>query len=277
MIHSPFRYATYAVEYLRTAQKYTRFPLKQAVIAPSALSVVYSGGTIKNYSRKQFLDDLINEAERDVRQCLEAGADKVQLDFTEARLALEWDKSGKLLDEFIDINNRVLDRFDKEEQKKLGVHVCSGLLCFLLFFEMKISNFLSGNDRGSTHSPNIDYSRVLSKVFQLHLNNFYIQLASEDEPENLLSLIGKLIQPQHRIFIGVINPGDEHVESVEVVRDRVLRAAKYIPIDQLGTTDDCGFSPYDDNETITRAKCYEKIRARIKGTKLAEELLNHPL
>lgn len=100
--------------------------MKQAVIAPSALSLVYNGETIKNYSREQFLDDLINEAEKDVRQCLEADADKVQLDFTEARLSLEWDESGKLLDEFIDINNRMLDRFNQDEQKKLGVHICSG-------------------------------------------------------------------------------------------------------------------------------------------------------
>jgi 5-methyltetrahydropteroyltriglutamate--homocysteine methyltransferase len=54
-------------------------------------------------------------------------------------------------------------------------------------------------------------------------------------------------------------------------------AAKYIPVEQLGTTDDCGFSPYNDDETITREKCYEKIRARVEGTKMAEEILNQPL
>ncbi|CAF1120675.1 unnamed protein product [Rotaria sordida] len=256
LIKSPFRYSTFAVKYLRAAQKYTLRPLKQAVVAPSVLSLVYNGETIKNYSREQFLNDLIDEAEKDVRQCLEAGADKVQLDFAKARLSLKMDPSGNLLKEFIDINNRMLDRFNEEERKKLGVHVCSG------------------NDRGSTHSADVDCSRILNELFQLKLNNFYLQMTTELDPDSILSLIGKLIKPHHRVFIGVINPRDLHVETSEIVRDRVLTAAKYIPIEQLGTTDDCGFSPYNDNELITREKCYEKIRARVEGTKLAEEILN---
>lgn len=134
--------------------------------------------------------------------------------------------------------------------------------------------FIIGNDRGSTHSSDVDYSRVLFGVFQLKLKNFYLQMTTEPDPEHLLSLISKLIKPHHRVFIGVINPRDLHVETPQIVRDRVLMAAKYIPIEQLGTTDDCGFSPYNDNESITREKCFEKIRARVEGTKLAEEILN---
>ena len=53
----------------------------------------------------------------------------VQMDFTEARLTFKIDPTGALLKEFIDINNRVLDRFSKEDQTKLGVHVCPGGDC----------------------------------------------------------------------------------------------------------------------------------------------------
>jgi 5-methyltetrahydropteroyltriglutamate--homocysteine methyltransferase len=184
------------------------------------------------------------------------------------------DPSGKLLKEFVQINNRMLDRFNDEEKKKLGVHVCSGLLVTSTSEIVELNFCILGNDKGSTHSLDVDYSRVLADVFDLHLNNFYLQLASEKNPDRILSIIGKLIQPQHRIFIGVINPIDLHVEKAEEVRDRVLKATKYIPVGQLGTTDDCGFAPYSDNESITREKCYEKIRARIEGTKMAEEILN---
>ena len=131
LIDAPFRYSTFAVEYLRTAQKYTKYPLKQAVIAPSALSIVHMTESIDQYSREEFLSDLINEAEKDVRQCLEAGADKVQLDFAKTELTLNMKQNAKLLKEFIEINNRLLNRFSQEEQKKIGVHVCSGE--FLVF------------------------------------------------------------------------------------------------------------------------------------------------
>lgn len=107
--------------------------MKQAVIAPSVLSLVYTNPSIENYSREQFLNDLIDEAEQDVRFCLQAGADKVQLDFAKARLSLKIDPTGKLLEEFISINNRLLDRFNEQEKHKLGVHICSGLLSLFHF------------------------------------------------------------------------------------------------------------------------------------------------
>ena len=128
LVQAPFRYGKYAVDYVRKAQQNTRRPIKQAVISPSALSHVYPTATIPGYSREQFLDDLVNEVEKDIRLCLDAGADKVQMDFTEARLSLKIDPTGQLLKRFVQLNNRVLDRFNDnpDYRSKLGVHICPG-------------------------------------------------------------------------------------------------------------------------------------------------------
>ena len=69
-------------------------------------------GEIEGYSREQFLDDLCDEVEKDIRQCFDAGAVRVSIDFTEGRLANKNDSrnpwTGKdMLQEFIDLNNRV--------------------------------------------------------------------------------------------------------------------------------------------------------------------------
>ena len=101
---------------------------RQAVITPSALSMAYPKATIRGYSHEQFMSDLINEAEKDIRLCLESGAHCIQLDFTEARFSLKVDPTGELLKKFVQLNNRVLDRFVFQEQHQLGVHVCPGLL-----------------------------------------------------------------------------------------------------------------------------------------------------
>jgi 5-methyltetrahydropteroyltriglutamate--homocysteine methyltransferase len=93
----PFRYATYASSYLAAAQKLTSKPLKQAVISPSALSLLYPASGLPGYSQQEFLADLMNEAEKDIRSTLDLGADSVQIDFTEARLSLKLDPSGGLL------------------------------------------------------------------------------------------------------------------------------------------------------------------------------------
>jgi 5-methyltetrahydropteroyltriglutamate--homocysteine methyltransferase len=186
---------------------------------------------------------------------LQKGAQKVQIDFTEGRLAIKIDPSGALLASFIDLNNLALARFTSEERALLGVHTCPG------------------GDRDSTHSAEVDYADLLPCLFQLNVGNFYIALAGEPDRVRVLKMIRDHLQPEHRVFVGVVAPIDPHVETPEEVRDRVLEAARYIPVARLGTTDDCGFAPFCDDESTTRAIAFAKIRARVQGTALAEQVL----
>jgi len=75
------------------------------VISVSA-SLLYPQGGLPGYSHEVFIEDLTKEAARDIRECLDAGAACVQIDFTEERLALKLDPSGGLLNTLIDLNNR---------------------------------------------------------------------------------------------------------------------------------------------------------------------------
>jgi len=52
--------------------------------------------------------------------------------------------------------------------------------------------------------------------------------------------------------------------------------ARYIPLEQLGTIDDCGFAPFSDDTSTTRDTAFAKIRARVLGTALAAEVLRCP-
>ena len=88
----PFRYKTFAADYLEKAMKMASKPLKQAVIAPSMLALLYPlDGEVTGYTREQFLSDLCNECEKDIRKCFAAGAARVSIDFTEGRLACKND------------------------------------------------------------------------------------------------------------------------------------------------------------------------------------------
>lgn len=251
----PFRYQTHAEQYLRAAQQHANQPVKQAVIAPSALSLLYPPSGIPGYSREAFVADLLDEAEADIRGCLEAGAHVVQLDFTEGRLSLKLDPSGGVLNEFIDLNNQVLARFSAAERARIGVHTCPG------------------GDLDSTHSLDVDYAELLPQLFRLDVGNFYLQLASEADPDRVLRIVAEQLRPGIRVFVGVVDPCDPRVETVEEVRDRVLRAAHHIPVDQLGTCDDCGFSPFADDQSTSRQVAFAKVRARVAGTAQAAELL----
>ena len=167
----PFRYKRYADSYLDVALRYANVPVKQAVISPSALSLLYPADEIPGYSREQFIDDLLREHETEIRSCLAKGAHNVQIDFTEGRLAVKIDPSGKLLHSFIDLNNMALSRFSSEDRKRLGVHTCPG------------------SDRDSTHSGDVDYAELLPSLFELNLSNFYIALAGEKDRVRVLKII----------------------------------------------------------------------------------------
>jgi len=253
----PFRYRVYADRYVGAAKRYAHVPIKQAVISPSALSLMYPVDDIPGYSRQEFIDDLLREHETEVRRCFEKGAQKVQIDFTEGRLAVKLDPTGELLNSFIGLNNLALSRFSAEERQRIGVHTCPG------------------GDLDSTHSADVDYADLLPSLFEIRVGNFYIALAGEKDRPRVLAIIRRYLKPEQRAFVGVISPIDPRVDRPEAVRDRVLEASEYIPLDQLGTTDDCGFAPFSDDTSTTRETAFAKIRARVEGTRLAEQILGN--
>ncbi|MEJ7781284.1 MAG: hypothetical protein WKF99_01850 [Solirubrobacteraceae bacterium] len=269
----PFKYQTFASEFVEKNKKLTSHPVKQAVIAPSMLMLLYPlDDEIEGYSREQFLDDLVDECEKDIRKCFDAGAVRVSLDFTEGRLANKNDArnpwTGKdMLQSFIDLNNRVMDRFSAQERKNIGIHTCPG------------------GDCDSVHSKEVPYEKLLNHMFKINAGYFLIQCASEEDRETVYKLCGENSRADadgvaQVCFMGVINPLSPDVESAEHVKNELVTAAKYIPVERLGATDDCGFSPFSrdvkpkhGSPDFARDVAMQKIANRIEGARMASEEL----
>lgn len=164
----------------------------------------------------------------------------------------------------------VLDRFSPEERVNIGVHSCPG------------------GDCDSAHSSEVPYHTLLPSLFRINAGYFLIQLASENAAmrASIHQEIGKHIRRDAKgvkqiAFIGVINPLDPVVETPEQVCESLMEASKYIPKDQLGATDDCGFSPFSidkkpkhgGNPDFARDVAFQKISARVQGAKMASEKL----
>lgn len=271
LVSGPFRYKTYSGDLLKKSIQYATKPMKQAVIAPSMLALLYPlNEEISGYTREAFEEDLVNECEKDIRSAFAAGAARVSIDFTEGRLATRndprnpWTGAG-MLPHFIELNNRVLDRFTAEERVNIGVHTCPG------------------GDRDSVHSQDVPYSDLLPSLFQLNAGYFLIEFAGERDKDPVLEMIGRerrddangVSQIAH---LGVINGLSPRVESAEEVRDLLVHASNFIPKERLGATDDCGFSPFSIDEKPThgspdyaRDVAFQKIKNRIEGAKMAAE------
>jgi methionine synthase II (cobalamin-independent) len=269
----PFRYKTYASEYVAKNKMIATHPVKQAVISPSMMMLLYPlDGEIEGYPREQFLHDCVNEAEKDIRRCFDAGAVRVSVDFTEGRLANKNDSrnpwTGKnMLQEFIDLNNQLFDRFTAQERVNIGLHTCPG------------------GDCDSVHSKEVPYELLLEHMFDMNAGYFLIQCASEEDREKVYKLCGRYSRADadgvaQMCFMGVINPLSPEVETPEHVRDELLSAAQHIPVERLGATDDCGFSPFSrdvkpkhGSPDFARDVAMQKISARLQGARMASEEL----
>jgi 5-methyltetrahydropteroyltriglutamate--homocysteine methyltransferase len=202
----PFRFGGYADAYLDAAQRYAHVPVKQAVIAASALSLIFPQDGIDGYEREAFLGDLVSECETDIRRSLQHGAHCVQIDFTEGRLAIKLDPSGQLLRDFVALNNRVLDRFSDDERTRIGVHC-------------------PGGDRDSTHSADVDYSCCPS--CSANVSNVTVDFAAEQHPPRARVTPTSAARPTD------LRQGDRpdrpRVESPVEVQDRILEARTRSP------------------------------------------------
>jgi methionine synthase II (cobalamin-independent) len=269
----PFRYKTYAADTLSKSIGFASKPMKQAVIAPSMLALLYPlDEDVPGYSREDFEEDLVGECEKDIRKAFEAGAARVSIDFTEGRLATRadprnpWTGAG-MLPHFIELNNRVLERFTPEERVNIGIHTCPG------------------GDRDSVHSADVPYSDLLPSLFQMNAGYFLIQFSSERDKDPVLQLIGENSREDANgvaqvCYIGVVNPQNPRVESAQEICDTLVHAADFIPKERLGATDDCGFSPFSIDEKpshgspdFARDVAFEKIANRVQGARMAAEKL----
>lgn len=280
LARAPFVFRSWAADDVAAARELTDLPLKQAVISPSMLSLMVPAGGLGDYTRDEFLDDVVAGCAEDIRRCFTAGASRVTIDFTEGRLALRRDVRApwagpEALGGFIELMNRVLDLLTPAERSAVGVHTCPG------------------NDNDSAHSADVDYAELIPELFQIEAGYFLVQAASEQDPDRVARLVGRQLRHRSRtaaeaaavsvaprVLLGVTRPTSPKLETAEEIRDQLVRAARFIPPELLGSTDDCGFSPYLIDEKprhgspdFARDVAFAKIAARVRGTALASEEL----
>lgn len=273
LVNGPFRYNQHAADTLKKSIPYATKPMKQAVIAPSMLALLYPlKDPVQGYSREDFEAALIDECEKDIRQAFAAGAVRVSVDFTEGRLATRedprnpWTGAG-LLPHFIELNNRVMARFSAEERVNIGIHTCPG------------------GDRDSVHSADVPYNNLLGSMFEINAGYFLIQCKGERDKDPVYETIGRNLRSDaegvtQMAYLGVVNPLNPRVESAAEIADQLIRAANFISKEQIGATDDCGFSPFSIDEKpnhgspdFARDVAFQKIAARVEGSRLAAEKL----
>ncbi|MEQ3551815.1 5-methyltetrahydropteroyltriglutamate--homocysteine methyltransferase [Pseudonocardia nematodicida] len=257
----PFRYRAYAGDTLARSIRLTTLPMKQPVVSPSTLALLHPP---HERTRDQ---DLVDECERDIRSAFAAGAVRVSVDYSDRRLAGGDDPGphGGATGRGVGLIRAVLERFTARERMHVGVHTCV--------------------PPGSGPGAGPGYLQLLPEILGLDAGYFLLQLAGEPDHDAICAVIGAHLRGDAGgltpvVHLGVIDTRSPHVESAREVADVLVRAAVHIPAEQLGSTDDCGFSPFsrdprplDGLTDLARGIAFRKIRSRVEGTLLAAEKL----
>ena len=246
---TPFKFAHYGDEWLSTLKKYSNKAFKATVIAPSAVSLIYRN-EIPGYSKDQFIKDLVKECAKDVKKCIASGATEVGMDMTEATYAMKVDKTGKVLNDMVELVNLVCNLLTPDELDKVTLHTCFGA-----------DNFTNHNYS--------NFQDVYPALLKSQIKNFHLPFASlgEGNFEEVLKCIKNNLNGKF-VYLGFVSHLAKDIETPKRVAERIELATSilgFIP----GASECCGYSPFCNDLTTTREWAFEKLRARVEGVKLA--------
>ena len=194
-----------------------------------------------------FWADTVEAFVKELTALAEAGCTYVQIDETafakfgdpevQATLAARGDHWSELIDRYIDVTNRVLRAAPAGIH--VGMHLCRG------------------NRAGQFHSEG-GYDVVAERLFNaLEIPFFLLEYdsarAGTFEPLRHV--------PKNKIVVlGLVSTKSGELESKDMLKRRVEDATKFVDLDRLAISPQCGFASIEQGNPLTPAAQEEKLR-----------------
>ncbi|ELX6248773.1 cobalamin-independent methionine synthase II family protein [Cronobacter sakazakii] len=197
---------------------------------------------------KDYFDDLATTWRDAIRAYYDAGCRYLQLDDTvwaylcsdEQRRQIR--ERGDDPDELARIYARVLNQAleGKPEDLTIGLHVCRG-------------NFRSSWIAEGGYEP------VAEVLFgTVNVDAFFLEY-DNDRSGDFAPL--RFIRPgKQQVVLGLITTKNGELENPELIKARLEEAAKYVDINQICLSPQCGFASTEEGNSITPAEQWEKVR-----------------
>jgi len=204
--------------------------------------------TEKYYSNdEELIDDIVKAYGKVIDDLYAAGCRNLQLD--DCTWGMLADKTGAFLygtnaegvkavqKRHKDINNRVIQNAPKD--LTINTHVCRG-------------NF------HSTYANSGPYDSVAEVLFgEENVGGYFLEF--DDERSGGFAPLAK-VSGDKKVVIGLITTKSPVLEKKEKVIARIHEAAKYIPLDRLYLSPQCGFASCEIGNKLTEDEQWEKLK-----------------
>jgi 5-methyltetrahydropteroyltriglutamate--homocysteine methyltransferase len=185
-----------------------------------------------------FWSDMVDAFTKELRALADAGCHYVQIDETafakfgdpdvQAMLAAGGDDWSKLIDTYIAVTNRVLRAAPAE--MRVGMHLCRG------------------NRGGHWHSEG-SYEDVAERLFNALDIPFYFLEYDSPRAGNFTPL---RFVPNHKmVVLGLISTKVPQLEDEAALRQRLDDATKFVAVERLAVSPQCGFASVDTGNPVT--------------------------
>ena len=229
-----------------TVAKYT-IPAPAQMFQQMIIPVNYKN-TRKYYeTNKELIHDIGTAYQEVIRQFYEAGCRNLQLDdctwgaivgdAAKQRYKLLGTDIEDVKKELLEVNNLALE--GKPEDMVITSHICRG-------------------NYHSTFFTSGPYDSVADYVFAKE-NVDALFLEYDDARSGGFAPLAK-VSPDKKVVLGLITTKTSQLEEKEVVIKRIHEAAKYIPLDRLYLSPQCGFASCEIGNKLTEEEQWAKLK-----------------
>ena len=227
---------------------------KQTIPSPGQFYAYFTGAellttTLDIYGTEEaFADDVVKAYSEFVDEIYAAGCRNLQFDdcvwggMVNPKLAVALTgRSGQQLEEYkkliLDLNNRVVTLAPTD--LIINTHVCRG-------------------NYHSTFFSSGAYDGVADLLFgEEHVNTYYLEY--DDERSGGFAPLSK-VSGDKKVVLGLITTKTPALENKKAVIARIHEAAKYIPLDRLCLSPQCGFASCEIGNKLTEEEQWDKLR-----------------
>ena len=198
-------------------------------------------------SEEAFIDDVVEVYNEFVRQLYDAGCRNLQLD--DCTWGMFTNKSGSILfgtteggtvevqKKYKDVNNRVIDA--APDDLVVTTHVC----------------------RGNYHSTYISsgpYDAVADVLLgEENVSAFFLEF--DDERSGGFEPLAKVPEDK-KVVLGLVTTKRPELEDKAVLHARIKEASKYVPLERLYLSPQCGFASCEIGNKLTEEEQWAKLR-----------------
>ena len=249
------------LEEFRFAQSVAKNPVKVTVLGPDRIAQRFKWEASKNIYKDldDFVDHVVEIQRRMIAELVDAGCQYIQIDapgytayvdnVSLERMRSRGEDPERNLQRSIDADNAVIENF---HGVTFGIHICRG--------NARTTDPITGKLVPQWHREG-SYDAIAERLFS-SLKHHRLLLEYDSERAGGFEPL-RLVPKDKVVVLGLVTTKSSDLEPVHELKQRIDQASKYLPLDQLALSPQCGFGGID-SKVMSEEEMWHKFDRIVK-------------